>query len=45
MLTSAPVTTMLPVVDVNRARDFYENKLGLRLAEIKPNGKVVVYYR
>ena len=29
MLTKAAVTTILPVVDMNRARDFYERKLGL----------------
>ena len=30
MLTDAPVTTMLPVVDMARARAFYEGRLGLR---------------
>ncbi|HKB81924.1 MAG TPA: VOC family protein [Burkholderiales bacterium] len=29
MLTKAVVTTILPVKDMGRARDFYENKLGL----------------
>jgi catechol 2,3-dioxygenase-like lactoylglutathione lyase family enzyme len=29
MLTKAMVTTILPVKDMARARDFYENKLGL----------------
>jgi predicted enzyme related to lactoylglutathione lyase len=29
MLTQAPVTTILPVKDMDRARDFYEKKLGL----------------
>ena len=29
MLTKAAVTTILPVVDMARARDFYANKLGL----------------
>ena len=29
MLTKAAVTTILPVVDMDRARQFYENKLGL----------------
>ena len=28
-LTKAPVTTILPVKDMKRARDFYERKLGL----------------
>jgi catechol 2,3-dioxygenase-like lactoylglutathione lyase family enzyme len=41
MLTDAPVTTMLPVVDLQRARDFYERKLGLRLVGTRPDGKVV----
>ena len=30
MLTQAKVTTMLPVVDMHRARAFYEGKLGFR---------------
>ena len=29
MLSKAPVTTILPVIDMNRAREFYEHKLGL----------------
>jgi len=29
MLTTAPVMSMLPVVDMGRARNFYEAKLGL----------------
>ena len=41
MLANAPVTTMLPVVDLARARDFYENKLGLRAVGLKPDGKFV----
>lgn len=41
MLTTAPVTTMLPVVDIDRAKDFYENKLGLTPHGVKPNGEVV----
>ncbi|MGB8432790.1 MAG: VOC family protein [Burkholderiales bacterium] len=28
-LTKAAITTILPVKDMNRARDFYRNKLGL----------------
>lgn len=39
MLTNAPMTTILPVVDMQRARDFYENKLGLRPAGMRPDGK------
>jgi catechol 2,3-dioxygenase-like lactoylglutathione lyase family enzyme len=30
MLTTCPVTTILPVVDVERARTFYSETLGLR---------------
>ncbi len=41
MLTHAPVTTMLPVKDMARARDFYENKLGLQPDGFKPDGKFV----
>jgi catechol 2,3-dioxygenase-like lactoylglutathione lyase family enzyme len=41
MLTNAPVTTILPVMNMKRARDFYENKLGLRPVGIKPDGKFV----
>ena len=39
MLTIAPVTTMLPVKDLNRARAFYEGKLGLKPVGLKPDGK------
>ncbi len=41
MLANAPVTTILPVIDLNRARDFYERKLGMRPAGIRPDGKFV----
>ena len=41
MLTDAPVTTMLPVKDLQRARDFYENKLGLRPVGERSDGKFV----
>ena len=41
MLTNAPVTTILPVLDMNRARDFYQNKLGLTPQGLKPDGKFV----
>lgn len=41
MLTTASVTTMLPVIDMARARAFYEGKLGLRPGELKPDGKFV----
>jgi len=41
MLTTAPMTTILPVMDMSRARDFYENKLGMKPAGLKPDGKFV----
>ena len=41
MLSSAPVTTMLPVIDMQRARDFYESRLGLRPVGMKPDGQFV----
>ena len=41
MLSVAPVTTMLPVVDMQRARDFYESKLGMKPVGLKPDGKFV----
>ena len=41
MLTRAPVTTMLPVKDMSRAREFYEIKLGLQPGGFKPDGKFV----
>jgi predicted enzyme related to lactoylglutathione lyase len=41
MLMNAPVTTILPVMDMERARDFYENKLGLEAGAMKPDGKFV----
>ena len=41
MLTISVVTTMLPVIDMERARAFYEGKLGLRPAGLKPDGKFV----
>lgn len=40
MLASAPVTTMLPVKDMARARAFYEGCLGLKAGNLKPDGKV-----
>jgi len=41
MLTNAPVTMILPIMDMARARDFYENKLGLTPGGMKPDGKFV----
>ena len=39
MLTKAPVTTMLPAKDLNRAREFYEKKLGLKPLGARQDGK------
>ncbi len=39
MLTKAPVTTMLPVKDLNRAREFYEKRLGLKPIGARQDGK------
>ncbi len=39
MLADAPLTTILPVVDLTRARAFYEQQLGLRSGRAKPDGK------
>jgi catechol 2,3-dioxygenase-like lactoylglutathione lyase family enzyme len=41
MLSDAAVTTMLPVKDMDRARQFYERRLGLRPGGFKPDGKFV----
>ncbi len=40
MLTSARAMSMLPAVDLPRARKFYEETLGLRAAEVRPGGEV-----
>ena len=39
MLANAPLTTILPVMDLARARAFYEKKLGLTGGREKPDGK------
>ena len=39
MLTDSPVTTMLPVKDLNRAREFYEKRLGLKPLGLRQDGK------
>ncbi len=39
MLTTAPVTTILPVVDADRAREFYEQTLGLHYVGKSGDGK------
>ncbi len=41
MLANALVTTVLPVMDMKRARNFYENKLGLKPGEMKPDGRFI----
>ena len=41
MLSTASVTTMLPVKDIVRARAFYEGCLGLAPGGFKPDGKFV----
>ncbi len=41
MLSNASVTTMLPVIDMARARAFYEGSLGLEPGGLKPDGKFV----
>ena len=41
MLENAPLTTILPVIDMQRARGFYEKKLGLKPVGLKPDGKFV----
>jgi len=39
MLANASVTTMLPVIDMDRARTFYERCLGLTPGGFRPDGK------
>ena len=41
MLGNTHITTMLPVIDMARARDFYERQLGLTAGGLKPDGKFV----
>lgn len=41
MLANTAVTTMLPVIDMNRARQFYEQRLGLTPGGLRPDGKFV----
>jgi catechol 2,3-dioxygenase-like lactoylglutathione lyase family enzyme len=41
MLSDSSVTTMLPVKDIERARAFYEGRLGLKPGGFKPDGKFV----
>ena len=39
MLTNTRATAMLPVVDMARARAFYEQALGLPAPRVRPNGE------
>lgn len=41
MLSDSCVTTMLPVIDLDRARAFYEGCLGLKPDGLRPDGKFV----
>lgn len=41
MLTHSAVTTMLPVMDMDRARAFYEGCLGLSPGQMRADGKFV----
>src|SRR3954471_21736612 len=41
MLTNAPVTTILPVIDPDRAARFYERALGLKPLGKQADGKVL----
>ena len=45
MLANSRITTVLPVVNVERARRFYEEKLGLQDAEERPMGAVAYHLR
>jgi len=42
MLSRAPVMTMLPAKELERARDFYVNKLGFEAEGLAADGKFVV---
>jgi predicted enzyme related to lactoylglutathione lyase len=41
MLGSAPLTVILPVIDMDRAQAFYERALGLTPQGLNPDGKFV----
>jgi catechol 2,3-dioxygenase-like lactoylglutathione lyase family enzyme len=41
VLTQCKATTMLPVTDIPRAREFYEKKLGLTPKRAVENGEVI----
>lgn len=40
MLSDSRVTTAIPVKDIQRARQFYENTLGLKVAREYPDGSI-----
>jgi catechol 2,3-dioxygenase-like lactoylglutathione lyase family enzyme len=42
MLTNAPIHPTLPVVDLERARKFYEEKLGLKVIRTDPSPGAVL---
>ncbi len=42
MLTNAPVHAVLPAVDLDRARKFYEEKLGLKVVRTDPSPGVML---
>jgi|SRR5687767_5493468 len=42
MLKHAKVTTILPVIDLERARDFYVNQLGLEPGGLAADGKFLL---
>lgn len=41
MLSTSSVTTMLPAIDMARARAFYEGRLGFEPGGLRPDGKFV----
>lgn len=41
MLGSAPITVILPVIDMDRAQAFYERALGLTPQGLNPDGKFI----
>ena len=40
MLKNSPIVPYIPVSDVQRAREFYESKLGLTPKEVQPEGVI-----
>lgn len=43
MLANSPIAPMLPIVDLKRAREFYENKVGLSPVEAMSGPDSVMY--